>query len=183
MASPITHNGKFTVKSTRTGEHRTFRVRTQPQDSSFAPGKRVLALLTGPDNENSYTGFAFVDDFGIHLWGKKKTEQYQALANMLERLQAHEDAGRVEVYAETTCRKCNRALTTPESILSGIGPVCGGRDGDTIDPLGGAVDCAPVDPGYRSIRRDMKERKQARNAVADIEGYGTGVDCDGRYTL
>ena len=124
MASPITHNGKFTVKSTKTGEHRTFRVRTQPKDSSFCPGKRVLSLLTGADNDNSYTGFAFVDDFGIHLWGKKKTEQYIALATMLEHLQKHEDAGRVEVYAETTCRKCNRALTTPESILSGIGPIC-----------------------------------------------------------
>lgn len=130
MASPITHNGKFTVKSTRTGEHRTFRIRTMDKKSSFAPGKRVLDLLSGPDNENDYVGFAFVDDFGIHLWSKKRTEQYAALATMLEHLQKHEDAGRVEVYAETTCRCCNRTLTTPESVRTGIGPKCARGDRD-----------------------------------------------------
>lgn len=122
--SPITHNGKFTVKSTRTGEHRTFQVRTQDAKATFAPGKRVLSLLTGSNNEADYTGFAFVDDFGIHVWTKNRTEQYMALARMLEHLQRHEDAGRVEVCAETTCRKCNRALTTPESVRDGIGKKC-----------------------------------------------------------
>lgn len=126
--SPITHNGRFTVKSTRTGEHRTFQIRTQDAKATFAPGKRVLSLLTGSDNEADYTGFAFVDDFGIHVWEKKRTEQYTALARMLEYLQKHEDAGRVEVYAETTCRKCNRALTTPDSVKTGLGPTCARGD-------------------------------------------------------
>ncbi len=50
--SIFTHNGKFTIKSLRTGEHRTFQVRTQPDDAGFAPGKRILYLLIGSDNVN-----------------------------------------------------------------------------------------------------------------------------------
>lgn len=123
----LTHNGVFTVRSTRTGEHRTFRVRTQPDDSSFAPGKRVLSLLVGPDNGNDYKGFAFVDENGVYVWGSKRTDQYLKLAKMLEKLAEHSAAGRVEVFASTRCRVCNRTLTTPQSVESGIGPVCEGR--------------------------------------------------------
>lgn len=124
MASLATHNGVFSIKSTKTGDHRTFRVRIQKQDAAFAPGKRILGLLTGSDNTNSYTNFAFVDDFGIHIWGKKQTETYLAYARMLENLAKHEANKLIEVHAETTCRCCNRKLTTPESVISGIGPIC-----------------------------------------------------------
>lgn len=127
MTTIFTHNGIFTVKSTKTGEHRTFRVRTQKDDARFAPGKRVLGLLTGSDNENDYQGFAFVDDFGIHVWTKKRTPAFLAFAKMLEALTAHEAAGQVEVHAETVCRRCNRVLTDPISVTEGIGPICSGR--------------------------------------------------------
>jgi hypothetical protein len=123
----LTHNGVFTVKSVKTGDHRTFRIRTQPQDSSFAPGKRVLSILRGPDNTNDYKGFAFVDEHGIHIWSKSYNALNVKYAAMLEKLAEHSANGLVEVFASTRCRVCNRTLTTPESVASGIGPVCEGR--------------------------------------------------------
>jgi Family of unknown function (DUF6011) len=33
------------------------------------------------------------------------------------------------LHAETVCRVCNRKLTHPESIKSGIGPECAGKVG------------------------------------------------------
>lgn len=59
-------NGRCTIESTRTGEHRTFRIWTQAADAEFAPGKRVVALLTGSQNDDpdDYTGFAFIDEQG-----------------------------------------------------------------------------------------------------------------------
>lgn len=125
--STLTHNGLFTVKSIATGEHRTFKIATQKPDARFAPGKRVVSLLTGPDNTNNYTGFAFMDEFGVHVWAKMHTKRYVDLANMLEKLNEHEANGKVEVYVSTRCRVCNRTLTTPESVKSGIGPICAGR--------------------------------------------------------
>lgn len=125
--SLLTHNGKFTVKSLRTGEHWTFQVRTQPDDADFAPGKRVLSLLTGPDNTNDYKGFAFVEEGGVKLWSRCDTELYRKYAAMLEKLHEHAAEGRAEVFVSCSCRVCNRTLTTPESVQSGIGPVCAGR--------------------------------------------------------
>lgn len=127
IATIFTHNGKFTVKSIKTGDHRTFRIRTQPANSKFAPGERVIALLTGSDNTSDYQPFGFVTDTDIHLFRNKRTETFLAYRKMLLKLGVHEAEGRVEVLAETTCRKCNRTLTTPESITSGIGPTCARR--------------------------------------------------------
>lgn len=128
----LTHNGKFTIRSTRTGEHRTFRIKTQATDSKFAPGKRVLSLLTGPDNSNDYKGFAFVDENGIHIWRSKQTPVFQAYVAMLLNLDKHIEDEKVELFAETRCRVCNRCLTTPESVQSGIGPICDGRSTDRV---------------------------------------------------
>ena len=97
-------------------------MRTQDEKDKFAKGKRILSLLIGSDNLNDYQQFAFVDDFSIHVWTKKRTPQFLAFKKMLENLTAHEAAGRVEVFAETTCRRCNKPLTTPESVRLGIGP-------------------------------------------------------------
>ncbi len=122
-----THNGLFTVKSTATGEHRTFRIKTQAADARFAPGKRIVSVLVGPDNTSNYKQFAFIDETGVHVWARQYTEQNVKYAAMLEKLEEHEAAGKVEVYVATRCRVCNRTLTTPESVQSGIGPICAGR--------------------------------------------------------
>lgn len=120
-----THNGKLTVVSHRTGEHRTFRIKTQDKDARFAPGERIVSLLIGPDNVSSYKGFGFVmPDGRIAVWKKDRGTKYEELARFLEKLGEHEAAGRVDVHWSVLCRRCNRELTTPESIESGIGPVC-----------------------------------------------------------
>src|SRR6185369_7175488 len=66
-------NGRYTIESKQTGEHRTFWVETQPADAEFAPGKRIVSLLTGSQNDDPscYTPFAIVDDRGIHVWASK----------------------------------------------------------------------------------------------------------------
>jgi hypothetical protein len=59
------YDGTFTVTSP-TGSHRTFRIRTErrrpPGRGSDLVGKRIVSLLTGSDNESSYTGFGFVEE-------------------------------------------------------------------------------------------------------------------------
>ena len=133
-------NGRYTIQNRTTGEHRTFVIRTQPKDAKFAPGTRVAALLTGPDNDSdaSYQGFGFVNEDGIRVWTAKrgtpdgKKSAWEHYAAMLWSLAV--DAGHspyAEKYSflmEGRCIKCNRVLTEPESIRSGIGPVCAGRE-------------------------------------------------------
>lgn len=126
----ITHNGVITVENTRRGTHRTFRIRTQKSDANFAPGERILGLLTGPDNTSDYTQIGFVKPASQHfpagrvvLWRKYQTEHYEALVRVLQYPDHFKNLGLVYHY-EGRCRVCNRVLTTPESIKSGIGPVC-----------------------------------------------------------
>lgn len=122
-----THNGIITVENTVRGTHRTFRIKTQKEDANFAPGERILSLLVGPDNSNDYLQLAFVKDDGrVILWRKYRTDQYEKLVRVLQDPDKYRSLG-CRYHYEGTCRRCNRTLTTPESVRSGIGPVCGGR--------------------------------------------------------
>lgn len=130
----LTHNGKITMRNPATGQHRTIRIHTQKADDSFAPGERIASLLSGSNNETDYTQFAFIKSNGrVIVWKRFRGEnmaegnggpsQYEKLAWMIQDPARFERQG-VEYMFTTTCRRCNRTLTTPESIRSGIGPTC-----------------------------------------------------------
>jgi len=126
--SIATHNGVVTIFNTKTGNHRTFRIHTQPDDAEFAPGRRIVSQLAGPDNTHDYRSFGFVRDDGtIMVWKKKRGGNYEIYARMLEHPEIFEAKGAVYHFS-TVCRRCNRTLTTPESIESGIGPICAGHE-------------------------------------------------------
>lgn len=128
-------NGFYTVTST-SGEHRTFTVRTQPHHAAFAPCKRIVSILDGPDNNTDYTDFGFVTDTGIRVWkhyrGETEPSFYEKCAVMLwslaERGADSPYAKRgMQMLLDKRCVRCNRRLTTPASIELGIGPECAGR--------------------------------------------------------
>lgn len=140
-------NGFWTISSSRSGEHRTFRIRTLSKDSKFAPGERTIGLLTGPDNTSAYKDFGFVTTDGINVWRRfqKGGQEANGGAYCNGRMSAFEFYARVawgllvendaspfraagySVEGHGTCVKCGRMLTTPESIELGIGPVCASK--------------------------------------------------------
>lgn len=123
-----THNGFITMHNRETGGHRTLRIRTQPEDSGFAPGERVIGLLTGSDNESDYRNFGFVKQDGrVIVWKRHRGTVFETYARMIERPEIFEAKG-VEYLFDTRCRRCNRTLTEPTSVTSGIGPICSGRE-------------------------------------------------------
>jgi hypothetical protein len=121
-----THNGVITMKSMKTGEHRTFRIRTMKQDAKFLPGKRLVELLHGPDNESDYRSFGMIGDDGrVYLWKKHQGQTFYVwVASALQSPERYLD--RVEFSFEGRCRRCNRLLSDPDSVASGIGPTCSG---------------------------------------------------------
>lgn len=124
------HDGYYTVSFD--GEHRTFRVRTQDQDASFAPGKQIISFLSGPCNGSDYTGFAFIIDGQVIPW--KRFSGYSILIDAARFLVQgdHTEAGKMYAQESGNCYICNRLLTTPESIANGIGPVCASKVGVAI---------------------------------------------------
>ena len=136
------YDGWFTVESGRTGDHRTFEIRTQADDASFAPGRRVVSLLSGAnrDDRYSWTGFAFIRAEGdrefFEPWkryhGKRPWVDYADILNHFFAtgcaLRDYEEMG-FRMLSELKCRRCFRALTHPESIETGYGPECARKVG------------------------------------------------------
>ena len=138
LKDATSHNGTWTVRNIATGAHRTFRVKTQADDAKFAPGKRVLSVMAGSNNEDDYRGLGFIAADGVRPWKKTAASRANsALVEMFAAIAGLWSGGRgyitsdklagYEVAQSTTCRCCNRKLTNPESIETGIGPVCAGR--------------------------------------------------------
>lgn len=125
LFSVRTHNGFVSMLSRRTGEHRTFRIWTQSEESSFMPGRRLVGLLSGPDNESDYIAFGVLSESGdaIHLWKKHKESAFFRWVSAAL-LDPERFADRVVFSFDGRCRRCNRLLTCPESVESGIGPTC-----------------------------------------------------------
>jgi len=133
-------NGTYTFQNTETKEHRTFCIKTQKQDAEFAPGSRIVSLMTGTDNEKSYTGFAFIKKDRIYIWRSRRgNKHYRFYARLLEKAIPVLDSaptrseinGNIElcerkysVKVAKKCAVCNRKLTSPESIARGVGPEC-----------------------------------------------------------
>lgn len=130
----LTHNGRITIENRASGDYRTFRIKTQPKDSNFMPGVRLVGLLTGADNENDYENFGILQPTGhITLWRKHRNNgAFFYFCDMLlnpVKYESHKTPKAPLGYAyhyEGRCRVCNRALTEPTSILLGIGPKCRG---------------------------------------------------------
>lgn len=131
-------NGTYTLVSHKSDEHRTFKIATVQNEQSGLHGKRIMSLLMGPNNESDYIGFAFVeDDNTLRVWGRFRGtltgDMGHCLMAFLTRGTVAADGSvRIpsingHVLFKSACRVCNRPLTCPESIMTGIGPVCAGR--------------------------------------------------------
>lgn len=126
----------FTIVSLRTGERLTFKVTRADGDDPGRPW--FVALLRGPDNEAdySYLGCVFPDRGGApgeYRRGRKSKIGAEAPSQRLAewffpRARAGAGLAQVEVWHEGRCGRCGRTLTVPESVASGIGPVCAGAE-------------------------------------------------------
>jgi hypothetical protein len=126
-------NGKYSIASPK-GDHRTFDIRTAKKGT--LKGQRIVSLLIGPDNTNDYQGFGFVSEGGIKVWSKFRGQgtpsNHEKFAELLWSLATEGTASPYYVMgyrllSEGKCIRCNRTLTHPDSIETGIGPECAGR--------------------------------------------------------
>ncbi len=116
-------NGTVTLQSP-TGNRFTYRVSKSDGDRPVF----FVSVLTGQDNVNDYTylGTIFPDGFRTTRKSRIGTDSPSFVA--FQWFARHFEDARVTVYHEGVCGRCGRKLTVPESIESGLGPVCSGRD-------------------------------------------------------
>lgn len=95
---------------------------------------RFVKVLTGADNETSYSYLGYIRR-GVFFHGGSKTRvgwdapSHKAFAWGWKALARDILPDAMEVWHEGRCGRCNRKLTVPSSIASGMGPECAERTG------------------------------------------------------
>jgi len=120
----------FTIVSRKTGQRFTFKVNA-PHDDKESP-MRFVKVLNGTDNTSDYLylGFLTLNRMGKLAAGKKgrgTAPSYRALSWTLRQLAKGKMPEDLEFLHSGRCGACGRTLTVPESIKSGLGPVCAGK--------------------------------------------------------
>ena len=124
-------NATFTVDNGK-GTHYTFKIRQPKGDNK----PFFIGMLTGPDNEASYTYMGIFDPvtFLIRLTAKSRYNDDTVPVKVARwtLFCIREGKSLPEGYTvkhSGRCGCCGRLLTVPESISSGLGPECRKRFG------------------------------------------------------
>ena len=150
-------NATVTLRSTKTGTRFTFKIqrakkKSEDQDESDLP--LFVKLLSGPNNADDFVFMGTVfPNAPSTLRGSGKSRisscasSFKAFAWWLK----HIGDERVEVWHEDHCGRCGRTLTVPESIATGLGPICAAKSGVDIVKLAKleapAANFNPIEPG------------------------------------
>jgi len=125
-------NATVTVVSKRTGTRFTYKVqrpKAKGQAELFDNGFRFVKVMTGPDNTASYTYMGLISNARFSLGRKSVLKETSPSVRAFEWMIGQLFGGKIqldqmEIWHEGRCGKCNRKLTVPASIESGIGPEC-----------------------------------------------------------
>jgi len=117
-------NATFTVRSEQSGNRFTFKVR-KPSETS----PHFVSVLTGSDNENDFSFLGSIFRGQVYSHGRKSSISAESLSAraaqwVVSKVIKGEPLNGCEVWHAGRCGRCNRKLTVPESIETGLGPEC-----------------------------------------------------------
>lgn len=122
IAYVMAGKARFTLRSTVTGQRFTYKVVVK---GSVA----FVSVLTGPDNTASYTYLGTIFDGHTYRHGRKSPIGPSAPSALafdwaFKKLAAGQLPSTLEIHHCGRCGRCGRDLTTPESIMRGLGEIC-----------------------------------------------------------
>ena len=126
----------MTLESKTTGRWFTYRIKKAKKDEENSTF--FVSVLTGNDNESAYTYMGTIfkgEKLKFTLTKNSKIgdsalsyKAFNFFFNLLLNNKVHNE---MSIYHRGLCSVCGKSLTTPDSLKSGIGPVCEGRVGKT----------------------------------------------------
>ncbi len=121
----------ITVQSRKTETRFTFKIKRANPDQPTVPSVFFVSVMTGPDNEASYSYVGILRSGDFRLTAKSKfgedDPRVKAFAWVFGNLRQLKLPESLEIWHEGQCGRCGRKLTVPSSIESGIGPECSRR--------------------------------------------------------
>ena len=121
---------EFVLYSTKINDK--FEYKLTKKESKNKENEFIYFLNTKVDGEFKYAGVIWFDDktnefrFGQGAKGQLEGNHLniRSLLFVLNKLNLGGEPQHCEVYHVGTCGRCGKKLTTPESILTGLGPEC-----------------------------------------------------------
>lgn len=117
-------NARFTLVGSE--KRYTFRVSEAPNNNGFFVG-----VLNSTDNESGFVYIGFISRNKEFRHTKKSPSKndvrFKAFEWFYIRLMLDKSLEPLEFWHEGRCGRCGRALTVPESIYNGLGPICAGK--------------------------------------------------------
>lgn len=117
-------NATFTIRSTKTGERFTFKVQKGEPTAQYPNPMTFVKVLVGPQNESDYRYIGAIKATGFMTTSKSAFGMNTPCVKAFGWFSTHMESAAVEVWHTGKCGRCGRTLTVPESIETGIGPVC-----------------------------------------------------------
>lgn len=121
---------RFTLVSEKTGVRFTYQVKVKKDDEGNHTDFFFVSVLTGANNEGDYTYLGclragrFIHDKRLRIGPDAPSRK--AFTWFWNRVRQSQELPSCECWHEGRCGRCGRVLTVPESIQSGLGPVCAG---------------------------------------------------------
>ena len=126
-------NAYVTFQSRRTGDRYTYHVvRAEPRVGDSRPAPHFVSVLVGPDNGRNYKYLGSIFESRVYAQtAKSKIDRNSisaiAFSWVWKTLSGGHMHADLAIYHEGRCGRCGRRLTTPESIETGLGPVCASK--------------------------------------------------------
>lgn len=125
--------GKATITavSKATGARYTYRVTRAPVSRADSEPPYFVSVLVGSDEDYVYVGTIFDGERftatrkSVHREGSKPWEAFRFVWEAIRH--RHRVPASLELWHEGRCGRCGRPLTVPESITTGLGPICAGK--------------------------------------------------------
>lgn len=119
-------NARLTLVSVKTGARFTYRIRKARKEGD---NRHFVAVLCGADNDGDYVYLGTIFDGTRFNHGRKSSisstaPSAVAFAWIWKRVTRGDLPTQCEVWHEGRCGRCGRSLTVPESIETGLGPIC-----------------------------------------------------------
>jgi len=121
----------FTLVDTLSGLRYTYKVKESDKNPTTQKTVWFVSVLIGPDNWTNYKYAGLLNPESLEFFSTKNSKiAFDApsvfmLRHFLSGIET--DSTSFEMWHEGSCAICGRKLTVPESIASGIGPVCASR--------------------------------------------------------
>jgi hypothetical protein len=121
-------NATITLRSAKTGARFTYKVTEHKERSDWF----WVAYLSGPDNDGDFVSLGYfkaTEFLRTKKWLGSNADVVRAFEFFARCLLTGRLHSSLEVFHESRCGACGRKLTVPESIQTGLGPVCAARRG------------------------------------------------------